>query len=211
MADGGAACRRVSLRTLPSRDRTAVAQRAGAPKRYDGIFDGYNRPGRLLQGLRRDVRRPGQRPRALQGHLRRACPVRRLRAGSPLRRARPRVHRPGHHVLAVRAGTPVPARPGAAGDLGGRVVAAGAGHHPAGQGAGALPRRHLRRTGDPARRRHPAPAGHVLRALPPRGRGHRPAQRGAHPRRRHRPDPRRGRAPSGCSRTTCARRRGCPT
>ena len=37
------------------------------------------------------------------------------------------------------------------------------------QGAGALPRRHLRRAGDPARRRHPAPAGHLVRALPPRG------------------------------------------
>ena len=36
-----------------------------------------------------------------------------------------------------------------------------------------------------------------------------PAQRRAHPRRRHRPRPRRGRAPSGCWRTTCAARRAC--
>ena len=59
------------------------------------------------------------------------------------------------------------------------------------QGAGDVPRRHLRRAGDPARRRHPAPADHLLRALPPRGGGHRAAQRGAHPRRGHRPGPRR--------------------
>ena len=69
-------------------------------------------------------------------------------------------------------------------------IAARARHHPAGTRARDVPRRHLRRAGDPARRRDPAPAGHVLRALPPRGRRHRPAQRGAHPRRRHRPGPR---------------------
>ena len=39
----------------------------------------------------------------------------------------------------------------------------------------------------------PRRLGHLLRALPPPGRGHRPAQRRAHPRRRHRPDPRRPR------------------
>ncbi len=37
----------------------------------------------------------------------------------------------------------------------------------------------------------PRRSDHVLRAFPPRGRRHRPAQRRAHPRRRHRPGPRR--------------------
>ena len=161
--------------------------------------------------------------RSTRCSTRRATSAARTKASSPSSRRRlppsstaraealgPRVHRPGHHVLAVRPGAAVPAGPGAAGDLGRRVVAAGAGHHPAGQGAGDVPRRHLRRAGDPARRRHPAPAGHLLRALPPRGRRHRAAQRCAHPRRRHRPGPRRAAATSGCWRTTCAHRRGCP-
>ena len=174
---------------LAARDCTAVAQRLSPSQTLRGHLRRLQRPGHLLEGFRRDVRRPGQRPRPVQGHLRRACPVGCVRARSARPRARPRVHRPGHHLLAIGPGTSVPAGSRAAGDFRGRVVQAGARHHPAGQGAGALPRRYLRRAGDPARRRHPAPAGDFLRALPPRGRGYRPAQRRAHPRRRHRPGP----------------------
>ena len=46
---------------------------------------------------------------------------------------------------------------------------------------------------DPRRRRRPPPARHQLDALPPGGRRHRAAERRAHPRRRHRPGPRRRR------------------
>ena len=55
-----------------------------------------------------------------------------------------------------------------------------------------VPRRHLRRPADPARRRAAAPADHLVRALPPRGVRHQPAERRAHPRVRHRPGARRG-------------------
>ena len=181
----------VALRTLPA-DTKRQQRSKSQSQRYERIFDGYNAARTLLRrSLRRDVRRAGQRARPVQGHLRRACAVGRRRPRRPRRGAEPGVHRPGHHLLAVRSGAAVSAGSGPAGDLGRRVDAAGARHHPARQSARDVSRRHLRRPGDPARRRHPAPADHLLRALPPPGRRHRAAQRRAHPRRRHRPDPRR--------------------
>ena len=63
----------------------------------------------------------------------------------------------------------------------------------AGPGAGGLPRRRLRRRAGVPGRRDPAPRGHHLVALPPRGRRGAPAQRRTRPRLGHRPDPRRRR------------------
>ena len=106
--------------------------------------------------------------------------------------ARPGVGRPGHHVLAVRAGAAVPAGPGAAGDPGRGVGEAGTRHRAAGARAGGVPRRHLRRRqilrDGVLPRRLITSCEHFHREAV----GIVPAERRAHPRRRHRPGARRG-------------------
>ena len=70
----------------------------------------------------------------------------------------------------------------------------GRGRRPAARAhAGEVPRRRLRRRSRARRRGRAAPGRDHVLALPPRGRRHRTAQRGAGARQRHRPDPRRRR------------------
>ena len=98
--------------------------------------------------------------------------ARRLRGA--LRRARPGLPRPGHHVLALGRGAAVPARPRAADHRrrrSGRSIEAG--RAPAGARARGVPRRRLRPGRDPRRRRRAAPARRQLVALPPLRRRHR--------------------------------------
>ena len=175
------------------RNQAAAAQQGGRRRVTSASSADITRVGRLSRPSTRCSTPRATcvaRTRASTPSLRRRTP---RRPRSARRGAEPGVHRPGHHFLAVRSGAAISAGPGAAGDLGRRVDPAGARHHPARQSARDVSRRHLRRPGDPERRRHPAPADHLLRALSPPGRRHRAAQRRAHPRRRHRPDPRRER------------------
>ena len=109
-----------------------------------------------------------------------------------VRGARPRLRRPGHHVLPLRPGAAVPAGHRAPRDRRRRVEQAAARDRAARAGAGGVPRRHLRRRRDRPRRRAAPAADHELRALPPRRGRAEPAQRRAHPRRGHRRRPRRG-------------------
>ena len=95
------------------------------------------------------------------------------------------LRRPGHHVLPVRAGAPVPAGPRAAGDHGVGVDKLATRHRAAGAGAGGVPGRHLRRRADRPRRRAAAPADHHAASTSTgRRAGIAPAERGADPRRR---------------------------
>ena len=80
----------------------------------------------------------------------------------------------------------------------------------AGARAGGVPRRRLRRRPGVRRRGRAARRGHhQRRTSTAQAHGHRAAQRRAGARHRRRPGPRRGRATSGCWRTTCASRPGC--
>ena len=81
----------------------------------------------------------------------------------------------------------------------------------AGAGAGGVPRRHLRRRGDRPRRRAAPAADHELRALPPRGGRARTRPTACGSTSRASTSSATRRAPSGCWRTTCATRPGCPT
>ena len=183
----------VSLRTLPAdgarprrarpRPRPNVTTASSAAtttsatirKAFDEMFDAA-----------------GQRPRPVQGHLRRACPVGCLRVGGP----RPR-------RWAARSSTR--ASPSRCRGRSGRsrwtwcprvISAAEWSRLERGikQRVKALEmflddiygEQEILRDGVIPRR-----LDHLLRALPPRGRGHRAAQRRADPRRGHRPGPRR--------------------
>ena len=117
--------------------------------------------------------------------------ARRLRAA--LRGSRPRLPRPGHHLLPLRRGAAVPPRPRAADHRRRRVGGGRVRRAPAGARARAVPRRRLRARRDPGRRRGAAPAGGELVALPPLRRRARPRRRRARARRRGRPRARRRR------------------
>ena len=113
---------------------------------------------------------------------------RRVRRAGPAARRLPRP--PGHHVLAVGPRASAAARPGAprhgrgpSGTAWSRGSSSGCGRSRCSSPTSTAPAR--------SRRHRAAPAGDDLEALPPRGVRRRAAQRRTHPRRRHRPDPRR--------------------
>ena len=173
------------------------------------LFDdgGSLRRLRPRRRLGRDVRRRRGVPRAAYDA---ACSPRcsRFAAGGaalPRRPAEPDLHRPRGDLRARRRGAAVPARPRAAGHRRRRVGPSSSAAYASGCGRS-------RRSSPTSTAPGEVFADGVVprsvvvtsRALPPRRRRHRAAQRRARARRRHRPGPRRGRATSGCSRTTCA-------
>ncbi len=159
---------------------------------------GSGKPVRLLHpgcGVGRDAGRVRRPPHRLQAGLPHAAGDERRHPQGAGRHPGPVLPGPGGHLRLRRRGAALPARCGAAGDLGARV----AGHRvrcgATGHGPGVLPRRHLLPRGrDPARGargHHPVAADRQLEALPPGRDGHPAHQRGAGARRRRRPDPRR--------------------
>ena len=78
----------VSLRTLPPETARPSRTNAARPKRYEGIFDGYNNLGTYSKAFDEMFDGQGNVRGPVQGHLRRACPVGRLRARGAVRRAR---------------------------------------------------------------------------------------------------------------------------
>ena len=92
-----------------------------------------------------------------------------------------------------------------------RVGASGGRPHPAHHRAEPVPARHLSRPADPEGRGHPAVLHRAGETLPPRVPRRRRAEGHLHPHLRQRPDPRRGRRFTTCSRTTAAARPALPT
>ena len=189
----------------PSRHR-AVFSRETTQKHMPGtlrpvgdLFDGYGASATGLTEAAFDEmvgpRRLG--PGALRGG--------RLLPGpdGPRRRLGPRLppgpglHGPGRHLRPRRRGATVPPRRGAA-HLHLRRVVPGRGRGgPAGARPRALPGRRVRGGPDRQRRPHPPRRGHQLTGVRARRVRLHAAQRRAHPRRRHRRDPGRGRRVPG--------------
>ncbi len=119
--------------------------------------------------------------------------ARRRRSQVAGRDPRPQLPRPGHHLRARRRGASVPAGPDPADHHRAGVAGRRAGCVAAGPGAGAVPRRRLRRRPGLHRRGRPQAAADHQPALRPPGRRHLRPGRRPHRALRGRPDPRRER------------------
>ena len=149
----------------------------------------------------RRVRRDGRRGRhAVPAHqvaLRGVAAAVRRRPHRARRRPGPQLPGAGHHLLLLRPGVGLPARPDPAADPGAGVGARRGRGGAAGAGAGGVPRRRVRRPAGARRRHRAALAGRDEQQLRPRGRRHRAGVRGAGAPGRHRPGPRRRRGHPG--------------
>ena len=185
-------------------------------RRRDGGRPSGGRPPRRLHALTRRGTRCSRRPTSRASHYEslargaRHAVARRLRGA--LRRPRPRLPRPGHHVLALRRGAAVPARPRAPHHRRRRV----GGHRGGRAPAGARARARSWPTSTGRARSSPTascPAGwwRARRTSTAACTGIDPDRRRAGPRRRASTSCATAPAASGCSRTTSARRRASRT
>ena len=194
------------------------------PRNIAGLGSAHGRPVRRLRRGRdaaRGAPRRGTRcsptdaadsarARVVQGDPRRARPDDAGRAARPHRGARQLLPRAGRHLRLRRRGAPVPARRRAARHRrrpSGSIVEAGIKQRVRALEAFLADVYGAQQRG--ARRRHPGAAHQLVEPLPPRGGRHRQPANGVRIQvSRHRPHPRRARAPGGCSKTTCGCRRG---
>ena len=174
------------------------------------IFDDYSMSGAMFEAWDEMFERPGQPRLAVPVAVRRAAAAGAGRSAVPGRPAGPGLHRPGRHVRLRGRGAAVPARPDPP--------------HPRRRRVGPADRAPSSSGSRRSRRSSPtstAPGEVFTDGVVPRqlittsahfhraGARHRAGQRGAGAHQRRRPDPRRGRASSASSRTTCASRPAC--
>ena len=194
------------------RDRTAVTQATSKPsKRHEGIFDGYNKLGSYSKAFDEMFDGQGNVRGPYKGIFAELAPS----DASELEARADALGRAfidqGITFSLSGQERPFPLDLVPAGDLRGRVDAARAGHHAAGQGAGdylddIYGEQEILRDGVIPRRLVTSCEHFHREAV-----GHRAAQRGAHPRRRHRPGPRRAGQLPGARGQPALAVRACPT